>query len=87
MYITRKILADKLSDYLLHHLSLSELVAWAEEVMMEGDFEEKDYDTLKEITGRIGLADVRAFGLTWETCERFLNQLGYIVQVDIKAQV
>lgn len=86
MFITKKVLAKKLTDYLYHRLSLTELVGWAEEVMMEGDFEEKDYETLREITARIGLADARAFGLTWEACEQFLNQLGYIVRVEITAQ-
>lgn len=35
-----------------HRLSLSELVEWAESVMQDGDFEDVDYGTLREIVGR-----------------------------------
>ena len=31
---------------------------------MEAEFDPVDDDTLRDIAGRIGLADVRAFGLT-----------------------
>jgi hypothetical protein len=82
MKITRKHLAQKLIDYLYHRITLTELVNWAENAMMEADFEEKDYETLKEITGRLGLADVKAFGITWEEYQSYLSRLGY--QIDLK---
>lgn len=82
MTITNKILADKILHYLQHKLTLSELVSWAENAQMEDDFDEKNYDIINEITGAIGLADVKAFGLTWEDCEKYLNQLGYKVKVE-----
>lgn len=73
--ITPKLVAEKLSAYLRHEIELSDLVDWAERVMMEEDFEDEHYETLQEIVSRLGVADVRAFGLTWEDCERFLNKL------------
>ena len=82
MKVTRKNLAQKLIDYLYHHITLSELVKWAETSMMEADFEENDYETLKDITSRLGLADVKAFGVTWDDCKDFLQRLGY--HVDLK---
>ena len=81
--VTAKIIAEKLSNYLHHQLSLEELVDWAENVMMEGDFEKQNYKKLREIVSRLGVADVKAFGLTWEDCEKFLNQLGYTVRVEV----
>lgn len=83
--ITSNVIADKLSAYLHHELELAELVDWAEDVMMDGDFEEENYEVLREIVSRLGVADVKAFGLTWEDCERFLNKLGYAVRVEIAA--
>ena len=83
--VTSKIIAEKLSNYLHHQLSLEELVDWAENVMMEGDFEKKNYKTLREIVSRLGVADVKAFGLTWEDCEQFLKQLGYTVRIEVVA--
>ena len=84
MKITKNILADKILDYLHHKITLEELVDWSENTLMDGEFDENDFELLKEITGRLGLADVRAFGLMWEDCEDYLNKLGY--KVNIKAE-
>jgi len=84
MIITKKILADNILDYLHHRISLSELVDWSENILMDGEFDEDDFELLKEFTGRLGLADVRAFGLMWEDCENYFKQLGY--KVNIKAE-
>jgi len=83
--ITSKDVAGKLSAYLHHDIQLTELVGWAENVMMEGDFEKENYKILRDIVSRLGLADVKVFGLTWEDCEQFLNQLGYEVKIQIDA--
>jgi len=37
--------------------------------MMEADFEERELEILRDIVSRMGLADVRAFDMTWEDCE------------------
>ena len=51
--------------------------------MMDSEFGERDFETVRDITSRIGLADVREFGLTWEDCEQYLARLGYRAKVDI----
>jgi hypothetical protein len=51
--------------------------------MMEADFEERDVELLRDIIGRIGLADVRAFGMTWEDWEDFLSRLGYRISITV----
>lgn len=81
--IARHDVAQKLNDYLHHRLSLDEMVSWAEAAMMEEDFDPSDFETIREIVARIGLADVRAFGLTWDDCEDFLSRLGYQVRMDV----
>lgn len=83
MKITRCDSAQKLIDYLHHKITSGELVDWAETAMMEGEFEEEHFEVLREVISRVGLADVRAFGLTWDDCERFLAQLGYKVSVTV----
>ncbi len=85
MTITKKILAGKILDYLHHKITLSELVDWAENAMMNDDFDEKDFETINDIVSAIGLADIRAFGLLWEDCETYLNKLGYRVKVEAEA--
>ncbi len=44
--------------------------------MMEADFEEAYYDAIHDAVARLGLADVQAFGFTWEDCASLLKQLG-----------
>jgi cobyrinic acid a,c-diamide synthase len=83
MVITRQVLAKQLSEYLQHNVTIEQLVDWAERAMMEAEFDPVDRETLRDITGRIGLADVRAFGLTWEDCEAFLSRLGYRAKIDV----
>ena len=60
---------------------------WAESAMMEGDFEEQDLEMLRDIVSRVGLSDVKAFGMTWEDCEGFLSRLGYQVSISISESV
>lgn len=81
MKITRKDVARKIADYLHHRIMLEELVDWAENVMMEADFESRNFEALRDVVSRIGMADVKAFGMTWEDCEHFLSRLGYKARV------
>lgn len=83
--ITRQTVAEKLGAYLRHELSLTDLVAWAETVLMEGEFDPKDLELIRDVVARLGVADVRAFGLTWEDCEEFLSRLGYAARINIVA--
>ena len=85
MTITKQTVADKIAAYLRHEISLEDMVDWAEEAIMDGEFAEDQASTLSAVISRIGVADVRAFGLTWEDCERLLSQLGYAARVDIVA--
>ena len=83
--ITRQMVADKLAAYLRHDLSRGDLVAWSESAMMEGEFEREHFADVRDVVARLGVADVRAFGLTWEDCEQLLGRLGYTARVNIVA--
>ena len=83
--ITKKIVAGKIAAYLRHDISLAELVSWAEDAVMDGEFAEDDTNSIAEVVARLGVADVRAFGLAWEDCEQLLRQLGYSARGDIVA--
>ena len=83
--ITNQTVADKIAAYLHREISLAQLVDWAEDAMMDGEFADSDIDVLKSVVARLGVADVRAFGLEWEDCEELLKQLGYSARVDIIA--
>jgi len=81
--ITRDTVASQLRDYLQRRTTRAALVDWAERAMIEAEFDEHDFDTIRDITSRLGLADVREFGLNWEDCEGFLSRLGYKTKVDV----
>ena len=83
MKITRQNVGQKLIDYLYHRITLAELVDWAESAMMKADFEEQDFETVRDIVSRVGLADAKAFGIIWEDCENFLSRLGYRLKIKV----
>ena len=53
--------------------------------MMDAAFDEKDAATIAAAVARLGVADVRAFGLTWTDCEELLAKLGLSARVEIIA--
>ncbi len=85
MVITKQIVAAKVAAYLHHELSLAQLVDWAENVLLDGDFLEVEAEAVRLVVSRLGVADVRAFGLTWEDCEQLLDKLGYRARVEVYA--
>ena len=83
--ITRQAVADTIAAWLHHDLSLDGLVDWAEQALMREDFEDAHAATIAAVVSRLGTADVRSFGLTWEDCEDLFKQLGYTAHVEISA--
>jgi hypothetical protein len=83
MTITKQIVADKIAAYLHHEITLAQLVDWAEQAMMDGELDERDASTLSTVIARLGVADVRAFGLAWEGCEELLRKLGFSPRVEV----
>jgi len=85
MSVTRQTVAEKIAAYLHHRITLAQLVDWAENAMLADEFDERDAATLSTVVARLGLADVRAFGLTWADCEELLTKLGYSTRIEIVA--
>ena len=81
--ITREDGAAKLKNYLHHRIKLEDLVEWAEEAMQEEEFEEANFEAVRHVIARLGVADVRVFGLSWEDCEELLAHLGYRAKVEV----
>lgn len=79
--ITKEIIADKLLAYLQHHLSLAELVDWAEQSLIVGSYEDDASHTIRNTLSQLGLADVKAFGLEWKDCEAIMQNLGFKLEV------
>ncbi len=80
MLITKEIVCDTLLAYLNYRLTLAQLVDWAETMLCEGELV-GPIELLSDILARLGLADVREFGLSWDDCTALLARLGYQLQV------
>ena len=85
MEITNEKIAKKMLRYLQHKISLSELVDWAETGLMQSDFQHGNEKKIRTILAKIGLADVKEFGLNWEDCEVIMRDLGYKIKIDATA--
>jgi len=82
MIVTKQQIAVNLLNYLQHKTSLDELVVWAENSLMEGDIQDEEPDVVRDILARLGLSDVKAFGLFWEDCNEIMKKLGYVLKID-----
>ena len=85
MTTTKQIVAEQIAAYLHHDLTLGQLVDWSERVLMDGELGERDAEILSHVIARLGVADVRAFGLAWEDCEELLGKLGFASRVEVVA--
>lgn len=85
MEITKDKVAKKMLGYMKRKVSLDELVDWAERAVMDGKFKSGEEKILRDVTGRIGVTDVKAFGLSWEDCYTLMKKLGYKISIHAKA--
>ena len=85
MEITKERTAMKLLSYLKRQISLAELVDWAENAVMNRTFKTGEEKTLREVLGKLGVADVRTFGLSWEECDSIMRKLGYKLKIQATA--
>ena len=81
--VTKREIANRISSYLNRSITLEQMVDWAENMICEAEYEEKDFELIKEVLSRLGLADVKEFGLSWDDCYNYLSRLGYQVKVSV----
>ena len=79
--ITKKAISENLLAYLQHQITLQELIDWSEDALMNTNFEDDGSHKIRNILARLGSADVKNFGLSWEDCEEIMHKLGYRLQV------
>jgi hypothetical protein len=79
--ITKKLIANKLLAYLQHQMSLSDLVDWTEQSLLDSSYEDDETHTIRNTLSHLGLADVKAFGLEWRDCEAMIENLGFKLEV------
>lgn len=85
MLITRDTVVEQLAAYLEGKKALAEVVSWAHDAFNEGEFDAADLEVIRDVVARLGLADVTAFGLTWEDAVEMLSRLGYRASVHVQS--
>ena len=84
--ITKELVAAKVTAYLNHEITLSELAHWAAMAMMDEEFDEVDHDTILYVIERLGFADTKVMELSWTDLENMLDKLGYEATVELSAK-
>ena len=85
MIVTKQAVAERIAAYLQHRITPAQLVDWAENALLEGEFDEQEAAAVAAVVARLGVSDVRAFGLTWADCEELLAKLGFSAHIEIVA--
>ncbi len=80
--ISKQDVAQQLVRYLNHSITLPQLVEWSESAIQNGDVEHGNSKTIMQALGRLGVADVKEFGILWEDCETIMHSLGYEIKVN-----
>ena len=86
MKITKEEVVNKLLSYLNRSVNLEELVDWAESAICEAEYDERDFELIREATKLVLFWNPDRYGLSWDDCYNYLSQLGYQVKVTIFAK-
>ncbi len=82
----RKALLEKLLSYVRHETTLSELVDWAENTIMDGELDlNDDVETMMDVLMYLAGADTRGFPLTRDVLTEFVEKLGGKMPVIVEA--
>ncbi|MBK8396709.1 MAG: hypothetical protein IPL26_15925 [Leptospiraceae bacterium] len=81
--ITKETVKQRIQDYLLLKISLRSLVEWAEDSFMQAEFDEKDATIISDILSKIGVSNVKNFGIQWHEWNEFLSMLGYEIRIEL----
>ena len=60
---------------------------WAEQSLIDSQYEDDNFHTIRNSLSQLGLADVKAFGLEWKDCETIMEKLGYKLEVNALALI
>lgn len=63
MRVTKDILANKILEFLNRRISIDQFANWAENAMIEGDYEEEYFDVISDLLPKIGVVNVKGFEL------------------------
>ncbi len=77
MQITKNILCKKILDFLNRKITNEEFANWAEDIMLEGEYEEQHFEIISDAISRIGIINVKGFELEKSYFLNILKKLNY----------
>lgn len=81
MVITLDSVFEKLREYMNRSITVDELADWALNAILVYEFEGKNYEAIRNILCRLGLANIKSYGITWDDCKNYFSILGYKVNI------
>ncbi|MDX1939903.1 MAG: hypothetical protein SFU99_05080 [Saprospiraceae bacterium] len=78
MQITRELLAGKILEYLNRRIAAEDLAVWAEDAMIESDYQEEYFTEIAEGLAKIGVMNVKSFELPVAFFLNLLIKLDYL---------
>ena len=85
MAITKKTVAEQITAYLHHKITVVQLVDWAQFATRDGELAEQDRAELRSVLARLGESATRRSGISWEDCQDLLRKLGYSAKIEVVA--
>mgnify|MGYP000378818431 CR=1 FL=1 len=78
MKITKELLAGKILEYLNRRIAANDLAVWAEDAMIESDYQDEYFTEIAETVAKIGLMNVKGFELPIAFFLNVLIKLDYL---------
>ena len=79
MIITRDILATKILAFLNLTISPKEIAEWAENAMLNAEYEEVYFDVISDALAKVGLVNVESFEIPISEFLTILQKLNYSI--------
>ena len=79
--LTRGAILQQLNGYLNGDVTLSQLVAWSQAMLAEGDLSPDDESLLRDLVKRAEQPGSDTYGLTLEDCSEFLKRLDHELRI------
>ena len=78
MKVTKELLAQKILEYLNRRINADELAGWAENAMVESNYQDEYFNVISETLAKIGLVNIKSFELPIAFYLNILIKLDYL---------
>jgi len=87
MEITKEILASKILEYLNRKIPANDLALWAENAMLDGNYQNEYFSEISDTLAKIGLINVKSFELPIAFYLNILIKLDYLAVFGLEPKI